>query len=93
MDTAMILQLIKARKGISTTTVRDIYLLSIINGVIKELEDENGIVLEPGNDNHQMFIVDYVTWRYENKDSANGIPKHLYWRFKNLYVHNGGGTA
>ncbi len=39
MDTATILELVKARLGISTN-VRDTYLISIIESVIKELEDE-----------------------------------------------------
>ena len=89
MDTATILELVKARLGISTT-VRDTYLVSIIESVIKELEDEKGIVLEIDNMNHIMFIADYVTWRYQSRDSTGGIPRHLQWRLHNLFIHNGG---
>ena len=63
MDTATILELVKARLGISTN-VRDAYLISIIESVIKELE-RKGITLEIDNMNHTMFIVDYSVWRYK----------------------------
>lgn len=89
MDTSTVLELAKARLGISTT-VRDTYLVSIIGSVIKELEDEKGITLETDNINHIMFIVDYATWRYQSRDSAGDVPKHLKWRLKNLFIHNGG---
>lgn len=89
MDTATILELTKARLGISTE-VRDTYLISIIESVIKELEDEKGITLETNNMNHIMFIVDYSVWRYQSRDSSGDIPRHLQWRLKNLYVNSGG---
>lgn len=90
MDITTILDLIKARLGISTD-IRDAYLSAIIESVIKELEDEKGIILDPDNMNHTMFIVDYSVWRYQSRDSAGEIPKHLQWRLRNLYIHNGGG--
>ena len=89
MDISTILDLIKARLGIRTE-VRDGYLTEIAKSVIKELEDEKGIVLEAENSNHVMFIVDYATWRYQSRDSTGAMPKHLMWRMKNLYIHNGG---
>lgn len=85
MNTATILDLIKARVGISSN-IRDTYLLAIIESVIKELEDEKGINLQPDNMNHVMFIVDYSTWRYQNRDSEKGLPENLYWRLRNLYI-------
>ena len=59
MNTDTILALTKARLGISST-VRDSYITAIINSVIKELEDEKGIVLDLDNTNHLM-LVDYAT--------------------------------
>lgn len=91
MDTATILQLVKARLGISST-IRDTYLLTIIDGIIAELEDEKGIHLIYDNPNHLMFIVDYATWRYQNRDSEKGTPRHLQFRLHNLMIHNGGGA-
>lgn len=88
MDTATILDLVKARLGISTN-VRDAYLNSIIESIITELEDEKGITLVADNANHLMFIVDYSTWRYQNRDSTGAMPEHLKWRLKNLYVSGG----
>ena len=68
MDTELILSLVKARIGL-TSAVRDTYLTAIINSVIKELEDEKGITLDGDNSNHLMFVFDYSTWRYQNRDS------------------------
>lgn len=92
MNTATILSLVKARLGISTE-VRDIYLASIIDSVLKELEDEKGVTLEVGNMNHIMFVADYVTWRYQSRDSAGDMPRHLQWRLHNLMIHNGGDAS
>lgn len=88
MDTATILDLIKARLGISTN-VRDTYLFSIIESIVSELEDEKGINIDLDNANHLMFIVDYSSWRYQSRDSTGAMPEHLKWRLKNLYVSGG----
>ena len=89
MDTTLILGLVKAKLGISTT-VRDTYLQAIIDGVIKELEDEKGLVLDSTNSYHLLFIVDYATWRYESKDKDGAMPRHLQFRLHNLVIHVGG---
>lgn len=84
--------LVKERLGLRST-VRDAYLTAIINGVIKELSDEKGLVLLETNPYHLMFIVDLASWRYQNRDSAEGIPRHLQFRLHNLMVHVGGGVV
>lgn len=89
MDITLILGLVKAKLGISTT-VRDTYLQAIINGVITELEDEQGLVLDSTNSYHLLFIVDYATWRYESKDKDGAMPRHLQFRLHNLVIHVGG---
>ncbi|MEK3814250.1 hypothetical protein [Bacillus sp. FSL K6-1284] len=91
MDKDQVLQLVKARLGISTA-VRDTYLTAIINGVITELTGEKGVNLQAENANHLMFVVDYSTWRYQNKDNTAGLPRHLQFRLHNLFIHNGGGA-
>lgn len=92
MDESTILSLVKARIGISTT-VRDTYLLAIIQGVIKELEDEKGLDIDGANPHHLIFVVDYATWRYQNRDSEGSMPRHIQYRLHNLMVHNGGDTT
>lgn len=89
MNTATILELVKARIGISTT-VRDAYLTAIIEATVKELEDEKGINLNPENMSHVMFVVNYSEWRYSNRDSSKGLPRSLQWDLQNLYIHSGG---
>jgi hypothetical protein len=86
MDINMILSLVKARLGISSS-VRDTYLTNIIEGVITELNDEKGLALDGANPYHLMFVVDYSTWRYQNRDSYAGMPRHLQYRLHNLYIH------
>lgn len=89
MDTTLILGLVKAKLGISTT-VRDTYLQAIINGVVKELEEEQGLVLDGTNPYHLIFVVDYSTWRYESKDKDGPMPRHLQFRFHNFVIHVNG---
>ncbi|MBC2721834.1 hypothetical protein [Desulfosporosinus sp.] len=88
MDTATVLALVKERLGIKTT-VRDTYLTAIVEGVLKELEDEKGLVLDGANPYHLIFAVDYVTWRYQSRDSNTGMPRHLQYRLHNLMIHVG----
>ena len=86
MDTSLILSLVKARLGISGT-VRDTYLTEIVKSVISELEDEKGLLLDGSNSNHLMFVVDYATWRYQSRDSAEAMPRHLQFRLHNMFIH------
>lgn len=79
------LTLVKARLGISST-IRDEYLIAIIEGVISELESVQGLVLDGANSYHLMFVVDLSTWRYENKDNMAGMPRHLQFRLHNLII-------
>ena len=90
MDTATIISLVKARLGI-TTAVRDVYLTAIIEGIIKELTDEKGLVLDGASPYHLMFVVDFATWRYQNRDTMEAMPRHLQFRLHNLFISGGGG--
>ena len=89
MDVAQVLELVKARLGI-TTAVRDVYLTAIIDGVIAELEDEKGLALDGANPYHLMFVVDFATWRYQSRDESGAMPRHLQFRLHNLMIHTGG---
>lgn len=79
------LELVKARIGI-TSKVRDEYLTAIIDGVIKELEDVQGLSIDLDDPVFLMFVVDYATWRYQNRDSHDGMPRHLQFRLHNLMI-------
>lgn len=83
------LSLVKARLGISSN-VRDAYLTAIIKGIVKELESDKGLVLDSTNSYHLMFVVDFATWRYQNRDSQDGIPRHLQFRLHNMIIGGGG---
>lgn len=93
MDTKTILDLVKARIGIRTT-VRDAYLTAIIKGIVRELKDDQGLVLTETNPHHLMFLVDYAVWRYQSVASTEttstsiplSMPRHLQWRLHNLMI-------
>ena len=85
MDKAQVLSLVKAGIPIQHTA-RDAYINAIIDGVIEELEEEKGLMLDGGNSNHLIFVVDYVTWRYQNR-GAGKMPRHLQFRLHNMFVH------
>ncbi len=84
--------LVKERIGIRSP-VRDTYLTAIVGSVIKELEDEKGVILDGDNLNHLLFVCDYATWRYQSRDESGAMPRHLQFRLHNLMLHNGGGSA
>ena len=92
MDASTMVALVKERLGIKTN-VRDTYPTAIVDGVMKELEDEKGLVLDGTNPYHLMFVVDFATWRYQNRDSPEGMPRHLQFRLHNLMIHAGGGAS
>jgi len=92
MNASTVVALVKERLGIKTN-VRDTYLTAIVDGVIKELEDEKGLALDGANSYHLMFVVDYATWRYQSRDSDTGMPRHLQYRLHNLFIHARGDTV
>lgn len=100
MDASTVLDLVKARLGI-TTAVRDSYLAAIINGIIKELEDAQGLALDGANPYHLMFVVDYSTWRYQSVIEPSHIPgrvplpmpRHLQFRLHNLIIEQKAGAS
>lgn len=92
MDVNTVVTLAKARLGI-TTEIRDSYITAIANGILAELSDEKGLVLDGANPYHLMFVVDYTTWRYQNvtegTSSSLSMPRHLQYRLHNLMIHAG----
>jgi hypothetical protein len=92
MDASTVVALVKERLGIRTN-VRDIYLTAIVDGAVKELEEEKGLALDGANPYHLMFVVDYATWRYQSRDSDGAVPRHLQFRLHNLMIHAGGGAS
>ena len=55
-------------------SARDNRLTAIINGVIKELEEEQGLTLSGDNPQHLLFVTDYVTWMHEHP--GDDMPRH-----------------
>lgn len=80
-----VLKLVKARIGISSK-VRDEYLTSIIQGIKTELEKQQGLSIDLDRPDTLMFLVDFATWRYQNRDSHDGMPRHLQFRLHNLVI-------
>jgi len=80
-----VVEIVKARIGISSS-VRDAYLTRIIEGVIDELENVQGLSIDLDSPHFLMFVVDFSTWRYQNRDSHEGMPRHLQYRLRNLFL-------
>lgn len=93
MSENTILELTKARIGIRTDA-RNEYLTAIIEGIKRELKDDQGLVLTETNPHHLMFLVDYSVWRYQSVASTEttstsiplSMPRHLQWRLHNLMI-------
>lgn len=86
-NTETILKLTKARIGIKTN-VRDEYLQKIVESVIEEMNESHGLLLDSDNSFHLMFVVDYASWRYLNRDQPEGMPRHLQFRLHNMIISN-----
>ena len=85
------LELVKARIGI-TSKVRDFYLEKIIEGVISELKNIQGLSIDNDDPHQLMFVVDLADWRYHNRNDPAGMPRHLQFRLHNLVISSGGGS-
>lgn len=81
-----VVDLAKARLGI-TSDVRDTYIRAIAEGIVAELKNTHGIEMSELSADHLMFVVDYVTYRYSNRDEPS-LPRHLQWRLHNMVVNN-----
>lgn len=90
MDALQIVDLVKNSIGIKHN-LRDAYLKAIVEGVIKELEDEKGLVLDGTNPYHLMFCVDYAEFRYK-KPKEGSMPRDLQYRLHNLILKSGGAS-
>lgn len=80
-----VLELAKARIGI-TSSIRDEYLTKIIEGIKDELENQQGLSIDLDSPHILMFLVDFATWRYQNRDTHDGMPRHLQFRLHNLMI-------
>ena len=80
-----VLELAKARIGI-TSNIRDEYLTKIIEGIKNELENQQGLSIDLDSPHILMFLVDFATWRYQNRDTHDGMPRHLQFRLHNLMI-------
>ena len=88
MNKELILDLVKAKEGI-TTTIRDNYISHIIKGTIDELTRIKGVKLDENNHARVLFVVDYAHYRYCNKDGV-AIPRNLQYRLNDLIIKDGG---
>lgn len=89
MNVPLIRQLVKADIGMMSAS-RDEFFDKLIEGIVSELTEEKGIILDENNANHQMFIADYASWKFQNRDSNAGMPNYLRLRMRNLFLHSRG---
>jgi len=62
------------------------YLSKIIEGIIDELENVHGLSIDLDSPHHLMFVVDFSTWRYQNKGIMESMPRHLQYRLHKLII-------
>lgn len=84
------LPLLKANLNI-TQDVRDGYLTAVLNGVIDELKEVQGLILDESNPYQLQFAVDMAAWRYRSRGETGAMPQHLQFRLNNLMLRNGNG--
>lgn len=89
MDISTILSHVKSRLGINSTA-RDSYITFIINSVISELSNIQGLTLNSSDTHHMMVIVDYAEWRYRNAGSKEGMPRFIQFELHNLIIKQAG---
>jgi len=89
VDIQVAVSLVKEGLGIRTN-VRDSYLATLVQGVVKELEDEKGLRVDSSNLYHLLFIRDYAVWRYQSVGRDGAMPTHLKQRLYNFMIHVGG---
>ncbi|MDF2609051.1 MAG: hypothetical protein K0R92_525 [Lachnospiraceae bacterium] len=88
MEVTTVVQLVKDKEGIRSSTTRDPFITAIVNGVISDLKGDHGLTIDLENHSHIMFITDYASWRYNNKESKEKLPRHLQFRLHNMIIHN-----
>lgn len=77
----------KQREGLLNNT-QDKYIKSIVKGIIRELEKQNGIEADLADEDMFMFVVYFASYRYSNRDSREGIPLHLRDMLRNMYINS-----
>ena len=82
-----ILEIVKVRVGISSN-VRDDFINTLIQATIEQLEKSNGIVLDEQNIAHNVFLADFVAWRYDNQGNDT-MPNYLRIQFNELWNAQG----
>lgn len=91
MDYTTALDLTKQRIGF-TSSIRDVLVLKIVEGVAEDLEQVHGINLDLEKSRHLMFVVDMAVYRYQSKDDSGALPRNLQYRLHNLILKDGGAT-
>lgn len=80
-----IMAIAKSSLGI-TSSVMDERLGLLTRAAIEELASNYKVVLNPASVAHSVFVADWVEWRYLNRDNNVGMPRHLDYRLKTLFL-------
>ena len=86
MDT--VLQLIKVRLNRADTTL-DYYLSTRIVAARDELEHK-GVSLNLAVTEDCVFLADFATWQYLNRDKAGAMPEWLRLALRERFLRNRG---
>lgn len=79
-----VMDLLKARLGISTSK-RDDILYLIISGIVSECKNKHGVILNKEDADHILFVLDWATWKYKHPEGGT-IPRSIDLRLKNMII-------
>lgn len=82
------LSLLKTRLNRLGTLPADLetYLQARLESAYRELETVQGIVLELGEPNELMFLVDFAEWQYKNRDKPGAMPDWLRLQRREVFL-------
>ena len=90
IQTALAIAKTRINRMQSDTSLDATALLPRLLGAVEALR-KNGINLQDTPDD-VMLLADYAVWRYQNRDSAEEMPKWLQRIRRERFLHTGGRT-
>jgi hypothetical protein len=88
-DTGLAMMRVRLNRAPSDTSL-DPYFKKVLASAEGELR-RKGINLQDDEDD-RMLLVDYATWRYQNRDQAGASPAWLRLRLRERWISSKGRT-
>ena len=93
LQTALAIMKTRLNRTQANTALDETALMPRLRAAAQELAGVRGIILLD-TDSDILFLVDYATWRYQNRDKPDAMPKWLRMDLRERYIHQPrGGSA